>query len=250
MHRCSLLATVPSLRYRGRMLLPLLLLACSGASKDADTGTSDSADTGSTVDVCDQEAPACIDDMILDFSLHDDKTNDGEVTTSTDGEDFVTIVDASAGGSSNSANRAWVYFRFDADGATKIETDDESALESSDWHLSIRRYIVRLNSGDSGPSCVGADEMSRKTYEEVTEVPSDASFAEEDFYNDECALVEDNSGLPGSPAVVLGGWWSYENAVVPTLVPFLVQIEDGRVLKLVIEDYDDGVYTIRWRWME
>jgi hypothetical protein len=231
------------------MLLPLLLLACSSSDGSDDSGAP--PDTGSepVLEVCDPVAPTCIDDMILDLSLHDDKTNNGAVETSTDGDDFVTTADAYAGGSSNASNRAWVYFRFDEDGATKIETDDESALERTDWHVAVRRFIVRLNSGDSGPSCVAASEQ-RGTYEDLTAVPDDARFRTEDFYDDSCTLQEDDSGLPGSPEVALGAWWTYGSTLEPTLVPFLVQVEDGRVLKLVIEEYDDGFYTMRWRWLE
>ncbi len=246
------MATAQAPRYRTRMLLPLLLLACSGSGPDAnDTGTSpDTATDDTDVQVCEQVAPSCIDDMILDLSLHDDKTNNGAVTTEADGDDFVTTVDANAGGSSNASNRAWVYFRFDADGTAKVETDDESALESSEWHVAMRRFIVRLNSGDSGPSCVSAAELSRQSYADVASVPDGAEFAVEDFYDDSCAIQEDDSGLPGSPDVALGSWWTYTDAIEPTLVPFLVQVEDGRVLKLVIEGYDDGLYTLRWRWLE
>ena len=60
-------------------------------------------------DVVDVE---CVDDMILDLSLHDDKVSDGSVNTTEDGEDFVSTIDATAGGFGNSSNNPWVYVKF------------------------------------------------------------------------------------------------------------------------------------------
>lgn len=241
-------------------VLPLLLVfGC--------TGTDDKSgdDTGGELEpVCtDPVAPECVDAMILDLSLHDDKTSRGDVTTVTEGSDFVTAIDASAGGYSQAANNAWVYIRFGADGAEKLEIDDETALEDMTWHLALRRFIVRLNSGDSGPSCVGAAAMIGSTYEEVTSVPDGLTYLHDDYYTDDCTIINDSSGLPGSPQVAMGAWWSYEACVQTTGTPFIVQLEDGRTIKLVVETYyaddgqdecnetgsttaESGYYSIRW----
>lgn len=242
------------------------LLGCPGSGDGKDT--SEGSDTGddAEVAVCDPHDVPCLDEMILDLSLHDDKISDGEVSTSTDGADFVTTVDARAGGYSNASRNPWVYVKFARDGATRVDIDDEAALESQEWHMSLRRYIVRLNSGDSGPSCVAAATL-RGDYASVDAVPDDAEFVEEDFYTDECAIVEDASGLPGSPAVAMGAWWSYGSCTETTDKPFLLKLEDGSVIKLVIEAYYDGdgqqecneqggtdaesaVYTLRWAFLE
>ncbi len=207
--------------------------------------------------------------MILDLSLHDDMVSEGEVTTETDGEDFVTTVDATAGGFGQSDQNPWVYVKLAADGATRVDIDDETALESMDWDMALRRFIVRLNGGDSGPSCVGAVSFIERTYEDLTEVPDGLTFRVDDYYTDDCTIVNDSSGLPGSPQVVLGPWWEYPGCVATTDVPHLVQLRDGSIVKLLVERYyedpadqavcnDTGaapgdavsaVFTLRWRFM-
>jgi hypothetical protein len=163
---------------------------------------------------------------------------------------------------SGSTRYPWVYVRLGADGAERVDIDDESALESMDWHIAFRRFNVRLNGGDGGPSCVGADARNRENYAEITSVPADASYALEDFYDDACELQMDTYGM--SPDFALYGWWEYGGSCVQTtLLPFLLQLDDGRVLKFVIEAYYEsgqeacnengtagegsGVLTFRWR---
>jgi hypothetical protein len=249
------------------LALTTLLAACSGGKADTSATGSDSGAVDALDPVCTEPvAPTCVDEMIQDLSLHDDKVSDGAVTTVTDGADFVTSIDASAGGYSQAANNPWVYVRFDADGAQRVDLDDESALESMDWHLSLRRFIVRLNSGDSGPSCVGAAALRTVTYEDLTSVPEGVPYLKDDYYTNDCTIVNDSSGLPGSPQVAMGAWWSYSSCVETTGTPFLIQLDDGRVLKLRVETYydgdgqaecneggttraDSGFYTLRWQFL-
>lgn len=243
-----------------------LLAATMACSAGKDTSVSDTSE-GSAVDaVCEEPVDvSCVDQLILDLSLHDDKVSDGEVTTTADGGDFVTTVDASAGGYNNATNNPWVYVRFTADGAERVDIDDETALESMDWDMALRRFIIRLNGGSSGPSCVGSASFLESSYEELTEVPEGISFAPDEYYTDDCTIINDSSGLPGSPQVVLGPWWEYPGCVSTTMVPHLIQLADGHILKLVVESYygegqdtcnqngtpgDDGAnYTMRWAWM-
>lgn len=245
------------------------LAACS----DKDVATDDTNPAGDDTDlpatdaVCTEPTPiSCTDAIISELSLHDDAVSDGEVTTTEDNGDFVTLVDASAGGYSNASKNPWVYIKFTATGAEKVEIDDETALESMDWDMSLRRYILRLNGGDSGPSCVGAAAFLEKSYDELSSVPEGLSYGLDDYYTDDCTLVEDTSGLPGSPAVVLGPWWTYPGCVATTGVPFLIQLADGHILKLRVETYyktdqdicdttgtvpsDGGYITLRWRMMQ
>ncbi|MDP2314754.1 MAG: HmuY family protein [Pseudomonadota bacterium] len=257
---------LPTPSLYGPLALGLLLAGCTGPSKD-DTGAADDSGIDAVDPICTEpEPPSCVDEMILDLSLHDDKVSDGEVTTVVDGADFVTNIDASAGGYSQAANNPWVYVRFGADGAERVDIDDESALEDMTWHLALRRYIVRVNSGDSGPSCVGAAAMLGYTYGELTEVPAGMNYLQDDYYTDDCTFVNDSSGLEGSPQAAMSAWWEYPGCVATTEAPFLVQLEDGRVIKLVVEKYyggegqdecntggsttePGGFYQIRWTAM-
>ena len=241
------------------IVLPLWLTAC--ADKEGDT----SGDSGGVAAVCSEPAEiTCEDTMVQDLSFQE-TVSEGEVTTTADGADYVTLIDASAGGFGHEDENPWVYVKFTEDGAVKAEISDEDALESMDWHLSARRFILRLNGGDSGPSCVGAATLLDGNYDSVSEVPEDVSYVVDDYYTDDCTLINDSSGLPDSPQVALGAWWEYPGCVATTATPFLVQLADGHVLKLVVEGYYQtdqetcnetgsppsagGYIQIRWRFL-
>lgn len=245
--------------------LLLLLLACGGDDKDS-TGGGDSDPNTGVEPVCTEPTePSCVDALISDMSMHDDKISEGEVTNTTDGEDFVTNVDASAGGFYEYADNAWVYIKFTPEGAVRVDITDEDSLESMDWDMSLRRYILRLNGGDSGPSCVGAAAFLEMSYSDLTAVPDGMSYATDDFYTDDCSFINDSSGLEGSPQVVMSPWWSYPGCVATSDVPFLIQLADGSIIKLVVESYYDegqsncnatgqatgngGYIQMRWRFM-
>ncbi len=231
------------------------------------SGDGDDTDIGAGLDpVCEEAVEvACVDQMILDLSLHDDLVSTGEVSTTTDGDDYVTEIDASAGGYSEAVNNPWVYIKFTDDGAEKVEIDDETALESLDWDMSLRRFLVRLNGGSSGPSCVGAASFLEQEYDDLTSVPEALEFAMDDYYTDDCTIINDSSGLPGSPQMVLGPWWEYPGCVATTGHPHLIQLANGRIVKVVFEQYygegqdtcnangtpgeDSGFFTLRWTWM-
>lgn len=227
-------------------------------------------DTSSVVvwnSVCEEATPIeCEDAAILDLSLQDDAVSDGAVSTTEDGTDFVSVVDASAGGYNAASSNPWVYVKFTQEGLEKVELDDESALESMDWDLSLRRFILRLNGGSTGASCVGSASFLESTYADLTEVPEGLTYVQDDFYTEDCTIINDSSGLPGSPQVALAPWWTYDGCVQTTEVPHLIQLADGSVVKLVVEAYyesgqeacnngtgsGDGsaVYTLRWTYMD
>ncbi|MBN1335632.1 MAG: HmuY family protein [Deltaproteobacteria bacterium] len=245
--------------------LAVLLASCDGGTDDtAPQDTSPQDDTGELTSRCPEPTPPpCTDAMVLDLSLHDDAVSDGAVNTTSEGDDRLTVVDATAGGFGQDHEHPWVYIRFDTDGAHRVDIDDEAALESLEWHLALRRSQLRLNGGDGGPSCVGADARTTSAYADIATVPADAEFQLEDFYTDACELQMEPYGL--YPAYVLGAWWSYGSCVETTLTPYLVQLDDGRILKLVVEAYyatgqeacnasgtpgtDSGTITLRWAFL-
>lgn len=255
-------------------LLPLLLLACTGKDDTSGEGEGEGeGDTAADVEpVCEEpSAIACADDLYLDLSLHDE-VSDGAVETTEEGDDFVTKIDASAGGFSRADENPWVYIKFTPTGAEKVEITDDDALESMDWDLSARRFILRLNGGDSGPSCVGAMALLEDAYEDLGyddynfyETSGFVSFAVDDYYTDDCTFVNDSSGLEGSPQVALSAYWEYPGCVAMTDVPFFVQLADGHIIKLRVETYyesdqdycdetggvpsDGGYITLRWAYV-
>ena len=223
-------------------MLLLAFLACPPANEPSESGA-DTADSGGGLTeqdaVCTEPvAPTCIDEIIQELSLHDDKVSDGEVTTEASGEDFLTLVDATAGGMNRAADHAWTYVRFTVEGAERVDIDDETALEDMTWHFALRRFVIRVNSGDSGPSCVGVSQVERKDYSDVDEGDlAGAEFATEAFYDDACTLETD---AIGGPVTAMQAWWDYQTCLETTLVPWLVRLDDGHVLKMVVESYYEG----------
>ncbi|MCK6506579.1 HmuY family protein [Myxococcota bacterium] len=252
-------------------ILLLSLLACGDKDGGDDSGGTTGDGGGTSALECTDVTPvSCLDDMIADLGLQDDEVSDGEVTTTTEGEDFVTDMDASAGGYNEASQNPWVYLRFTADGAQKVEIDDEASLEDLTWDIAMRRYLIRVNGGDGGPGCVGAVALREEQYADIDAVPEGldvaTDFPSDDFYTDSCEFINDSSGLEGSPNVVLGQWWSYPGCVATSFIPFLLRTNEGHVVKLVIEQYygegqeecnesgapgdDSGMIKIRWKMLQ
>ena len=247
----------------------VLALAAGCADKGGDSGAEGEGEgegEGELLAVCEEATPvSCEDDLVSDLSYQED-ISEGVVETTVEGDDFYTFVDATAGGYSSASSNPWTYVKFTPDGAVKVEISDEDSLESMDWDLAARRFILRLNGGDSGPSCVGAATLLESAYADVAEVPDGVSYPLDDFYTDDCTFVNDSSGLEGSPQVALSAWWEYPGCVATTGYPFLVQLADGHVIKIVIETYykenqeicnesgsppsDGGYIRFRWRYLK
>jgi len=179
----------------------------------------------------------CEDDLILKLGLHGDKVSEGAVTTTEQGGVFVTTVDATAGGFGQSQNNPWVYVRFTEQGAERVDIDDETALVDMTWHIAAKRFLLRLNGGSSGPSCIGAAPFLERSFEDLTQVPDGLRFQVDDFLTEDCEIINDSSGLPDSPQVALSPWWSYPGCVATSDVPFLIELEDGRVIRFVVDAY-------------
>jgi hypothetical protein len=166
---------------------------------------------------------------------------------------FVTTVDASAGGMAGQTEQPFVYLDLDgADGAEKLELDDSAALASSDWDIALKRFVIRANSGDSGPADV---EVASVTAQDLTfddEVPSDR-LADEDWTNASCELVRDSTG---GPRTRFSNWYRVRSGTFEVEpVVHIVRLGGARYAEIdVITYYGDetdpeksGVYQLRWR---
>jgi hypothetical protein len=159
----------------------------------------------------------------------------GDIATTVDGDQFVTHVDATAGGFP--ATDSYVYARFTTEGLEKVDISDEESLESMEWDIAFRRFIIRVNSGVSGPSCVSVARTAAATrFDEVRAVPAGLSFHVEEFFTDSCDLIVDGSGL-GSPGVVLQNFWTYPGCVAMTGNVYVVEPRDGAAIKLEVLSY-------------
>lgn len=224
------------------MFILTILLACTGKNSNTDSAiydTGSSSTSDELAPVCSEPVEvACVDDLILDLSLQEE-VSEGLISEEVDGADFVTSIDATAGGYQNASNNPWIYIKFTNSGAEKVEISDEDALESMDWDMSLRRFIIRLNGGSSGPSCVGAAVFMDETYASLTSVPNQVPYGYDNFYTGDCTLINDSSGLPNSPQTVLGPWWEYPGCVATTGHPFILELADGQYIKFVVEEYYD-----------
>jgi hypothetical protein len=149
--------------------------------------------------------------------------------------EFLTYVDGRAGGSDSP--QSYTYARFTPRGLERLPLEDQAALNSGDWDIAFRRYVIRTNGGVSGPSCTTvARTPERTTFESVKAVDGAWEFRAEDYYSETCAFRGDEWGL-GSPATRLGSFWGYESCLTMTGDVYVVRLADGRHVKLQVADY-------------
>lgn len=207
----------------------------------ADTAADGAADSAADVaaeiaggPLCKAVPPKCTDNQILDLALLK-KPSTRVITNTTDGAQYNSEIDATAGGMT--PNEAFVYARFGDFGLERVDIHDHAALDSQKWDIAFRRYVIRLNSGVSGPSCVvGGPFGAAVTFDQVVKVASSVAMAPESYYDEACKLVVDGSGLD-SPGTVLSSYWKYATCVQMTNKVFQVKLADGRHLKLAVDGY-------------
>lgn len=231
--------------------LVALSLGCDPAMPATDAGTDSGSapvDGGSDAPApaCVAHDPICVDAQIAELLLFDTPASAGLITEegTTVGE-FSTHIDATAepgGAIGTTPTRSYVYARFTDDGLEQVMVSDDDAFSSTDWDIAFRRYVIRLNSGVSGPGCVtGARVAGDPAFEDVTSVP--AALFEEDYYTESspgaCTIISDGSGLPGSPDAVLAGYYSYTSSMCLSMSDFVYVIAtgSGRHVKLAVTSY-------------
>ncbi len=185
---------------------------------------------------CDPVDPACEDQSISQLDFFDTVNPTSIAEEGTTAGEFTSVIDATAGGMN--PTESYVYARFTPEGLEKVELSDEDAFGSTGWDIAFRRFIIRLNSGVSGPSCVeGARTAPATTFETLTEAPASLSYHREAYFTEgSCDLVPDGSGL-GSPATVLSSFWEYPGCVKMTGNVYVVRLADGRLVKLQVLGY-------------
>lgn len=178
--------------------------------------------------------PECQDESVSDLGLRD-VLSQGAITEegATPGE--LTHIDATGGGLM--APQSYTYARFTDAGLVKVEITDEDAFEDMTWDIAFRRYVIRLNGGVAGPSCVqGARALPGVAFDDITSV-GELNLNQEGYLTASCELVNDGSGLPNAPATVLSSFWEYPGCVKMTGNPFVIELADGRAVKLEVLSY-------------
>jgi hypothetical protein len=180
-------------------------------------------------------APTCTDAQIQDLTLFK-AASTRAISNTPDGSGFASEIDATAGGSMP-PRESYVYARFTATGLEQVAIGDEAAFNSMEWDIAFRRFVIRLNSGVSGPSCVdGARTAANTDYDALATEPASLEYRTEAYYTQSCSLVPDGSGL-GSPGTALQSFWRYPGCVQMTGNVFVVRLADGRKVKLVVTHY-------------
>ncbi|WP_223633740.1 HmuY family protein [Corallococcus sp. EGB] len=208
----------------------------AGTEADAGTGTDAGTETDAGSQVCPGSTVACTEQSIDKLRLRSTVSDGGVTEEGTTQGEHLTFLDGRAGGAS--APDAYTYARFTATGLQKVYIDDQAALNSTGWDVAVRRYVIRFNSGVSGPSCVTvAQTPDGTTFESVTSVPEDARFLAESYFTpDTCTYQADEFGLQ-SPATQTLSYWTYASCLQMTNKVYLLQLADGRHVKLQVADF-------------
>lgn len=212
---------------------------CSASCGQVDAGTDGGTDAGMTA-LCESTAPACSDQAIQQMDLK--KTvAPGTIKTVEANGVFTSTIDATAGGLT--PTQSYVYARFGTNVLEKVAISDEASLDSLDWDIAFRRFVIRLNGGTSGPSCVGAAPFPGQSFEQATSEPGGAVFKLDKTFTDPpaCMFEGDGSGLGTSPSTALANpeatFYNYTSCVRMTHQVFAVRTRQGRMVKLEVMGY-------------
>jgi hypothetical protein len=223
-------------RFSFLLSAPLLFVACSsntvtpvgvapdGGGGDPDAGITDGPGGGT---LCSSARDQLLGPV--------DKTSTATVTILSDENGKKTIyVDASVGGPAGVKTNARVYL--DLGAGTRVSVTDKSAVESKDWDLALKRYVVYTNSGDGGPGTGGAVQLS-KPFASVTAADVTAATpVAESFFDADCNAKLDPTQ---APATTFAEWYDYENTIpTPKPVTYVVRGGTGRLYKVGIKAYD------------
>ena len=193
-----------------------------------------SGDAGFT---CTRTPVECSDQAIQQLDLKMSVAA-GLITSAADGTGFKSTINATGGGFP--PTDSYVYARFTATGLEKLPISDLTALDSMDWDIAFRRYVIRINSGDSGPSCVAAQALPvGAVYDTTAAVPVDYLPEGDDFLTraPACAFVDDGSGLGTSPRTNLSSFYQYTGCVAMSGRVYVITTQLGRHVKLTVTTY-------------
>jgi hypothetical protein len=216
--------------------LPACLSLANSAGDDDDDD--DDSERGPTCQ--EPRAVACEDEVFVALNMSLDQQAPGLITSTVVDGVFEVEVDATAGGFGG--GQGFVYGRFTDEGLLRVDLADIDSLGSMEWDIAFRRFVIRVNSGYGGPSCVTAARTAADTdFDGLDAVPEGLRFNEESFMSDPdtCTVIADGSGV-GSPGVVLQNWWTYPDCVATTGNVYVLSLANGRRIKLMVTQYYAG----------
>lgn len=220
-----------------RLLSIVLILACVPSACAVDHG--DDPPAGAAANTADKpKGPVrevtCIDDQIKELMLFDTPSDAVVKDESMVDGTFNSFLDTMAGGLN--ASKSFTYVKFTEKGLQRVAVSDEDAFTSLDWDIAVRRFVLRLNSGVSGPADVkGARTSPGTKFADLTSVPDGLDYRVEEYFSEECQLISD-SGI-GSPATALASFWSYKSCVMMTHNVYVIETQDARHVKFEVVGY-------------
>jgi len=224
---------------RTTLALPIIvsLCWCPVVACGGDDAGSDAGETKSEQYVPEEpHEVACTDESVTKLTLFDGDPSDAEVINDPQDEGFLTEVDTTGG--DLSPTESFVYMKFTDDGLKLVALNDEDAFESVAWDIAARRFVLRLNSGVSGPGYVKAGRTAPQTkFESVNEVPKALELRAEEYFTEDCTFLPD-AGI-GSATTVLSSFWSYSACVAMTHNVYVIQVDrpSKRHVKLEVMTY-------------
>jgi hypothetical protein len=222
-----------------RAVLISIIMGClsTACGSDDDSATPNDAGAKST----DQKAPgpkhevSCIDESFAQLALFEEPSGVKPVEEDKQNGSFYTSIDATGGGLS--PTKSFVYARFTQQGLKAVAISDDEAFDSLDWDIALRRYVIRINSGVSGPGNVTAARTAPRTdFDSLAKVPDALEYRTEEYFGDTCEFVSDGSGI-GSPATALASFWSYSACVAMTHNVYVLALPGSRHVKLEVLNY-------------
>ena len=177
---------------------------------------------------------ACIDQAEQGLSMTPNDPTPGAIDDAKTGDHFHAKIDATAGGGAFDATQGYVYAKFTKDGLVKVEQTDDESFQSMDWDISFRRFVILLNGGSAGPSCVAAARTKAgTTFAGLTSVDdSELTYNEEKFMNADCSETFD--GGIGGPQSVLANYYDYTGCLHMSHNVYVVRLADGHHVKLEV----------------
>jgi len=183
-----------------------------------------------------------------------DKVSTGVVTIMASPADpavYNAEVDATAGGSMKYGENPFVYL--DLIGRKKVEISDVQSETSSGWDLALKRWQIKLNSGDSGPGGVKVSRVPGKTLGEVTMAPA-GTYEVDSYFDAKCVFQADPIGGLGT---ALSDWYDYESGtsrIIPKKEVLVLKRRDGQGhIKVQITSYYKGTtsanYSLTWSYL-
>ncbi len=224
-------------------LFPILGLAavaaCSSSTTPVGVGALPDAGDPDAGDVVDAPAGGTKCSTARDQLLVPiDKVSTGVVTVLSDQGGVKTLyIDASAGGFQTAAKNPRIYL--DLGAGTRVAVTDKSASTSTDWDLSLKRYVIFTNSGDVGVGTGGAVPI-KKTFAAVTDADVLAAApVAESMFDADCNAKTDRTQ---APLTSFSDWYDYDDAtMIPSPragVTYAVRGASGRLFKVGIKAYD------------